>query len=372
MSELADRLAADTLALVEIDSESRGEAAILRSIRARLTDAPGLTVTGDDDAVVTALPARRSGIPLVLLAGHVDTVPVGGAAFPATRDGDVVRGRGAADMKGSLAVMLAMASDGAGSDELDVGYVFFGREEVPITESALLPALERRAALHDAALAIVMEPTSNQLEVGCNGNLNARVSVRGRAAHSARPWLGHNAIHTAIDALSLVADMPARDVEIDGLVFREVISITRIAGGVADNVVPDRAEAHVNMRYAPSHTPDEAERRLRELLGRADVEITVVGNAPPGRVCLENPIVTRLREAGDLTVAPKQGWTPVAEFGMAGVDAVNLGPGDPRYAHSDDEQVSGTALARTYAIVSAFLAGRKAEVGPSLTIDAGG
>ena len=372
MSELAQRLAAETLALVDVASVSRDERAILGVIRERLAAVSGLEVVDDAEAVVAAMPERRPGLPLVLLAGHVDTVPLGGASFPGSLEDGVVRGRGAADMKGSIAVMLALAEDDAAADRLDIGYLLFGREEVPISESALLPALERDRGLRDAALAIVMEPTANALEVGCNGNLNAVVAVGGRAAHSARPWLGDNAIHGAIDVLSRVADMPARDVDVDGLVFREVISVTRITGGVADNVVPDRVEAHINMRYAPSRTPSEAERRLRELLERDGVEVTVVGNAPPGPVCLDNPLVDRLREAGDLHVSPKQGWTPVAEFGMAGVDAVNLGPGDPRYAHSDDEQVSGAALARTYAIVSAFLAGRKAEVGPSLTIDASG
>ena len=371
MTEIAERLAADTLSLVDLASVSRDERAILELIRGRIDGAPGLRIV-EEDATIAALPERRAGVPLVLLAGHVDTVPVGGAEFPGRLDDDVLHGRGASDMKGSLAVMLALAVAGAPTAHLDVGYLFFGREEVPITESALLPALERVPALRESSLAIVMEPTANTLEVGCTGNLNARVSVRGRAAHSARPWLGDNAIHTAIEALSVVTDLPARDVEIDGLVFHEVISVTRIAGGVADNVVPDRAEAHINMRYAPSRAPAEAERRLEELLGRDRVRIEVVGNAPPGPICLGNPLVTRLREAGDLIVAPKQGWTPVAEFAMAGVDAVNLGPGDPRYAHSDDERVTGTALARTHAIVSAFLAGRKAEVGPSLTIDASG
>ena len=360
MTDLAARLAAETLALVDIASESRDEAAILDVIRDRLTAVSRLRVAFDEDAVLLALPERRDGIPLVLLAGHVDTVPLAGARRPGLLEGDIVQGRGAADMKGALAVMLQLAEDGAASDDIDLGYLFFGREEIPITESALLPAFDRCPELRETALAIVMEPTANHLEVGCNGNLNAVVTVRGRAAHSARPWLGANAIHAAIDALGPIADLPVRDVEIDGLTFREVISVTTIDGGVAGNIVPDRVRAHVNMRYAPSHTPAEAEARLRELLAHPRVEVEVLGNGPPGPVCLDNPLVTRLRRAGDLSVGPKQAWTPVAEFGMVGVDAVNLGPGDPRYAHTDDEQVSGTMLAGAHAIVSAFLAGVEA------------
>ena len=360
MTELGQWLAADTLALINIASESRDEAAILDAIRPRLRAAPMLSLADDADAVLAALPDRQAGVPLVLLAGHVDTVPAAGAARPGRRDGDVVTGRGAADMKGALAVMLALAEAGAGADDLDLGYLFFGREEIPITESALLPAFGRTPALRGAALAIVLEPTDNQLEVGCNGNLSALVTVQGRAAHSARPWLGDNAIHAAIEALAPLADLPTRDVEIDGLVFREVVSVTTINGGIAGNVVPDHVEAHVNFRYAPSHTPAEAEERLRELLGHHRVAMEVIGNGPPGPVCLDNPLVTRLRAAGSLAVRPKQAWTPVAEFGMVGVDAVNLGPGDPRYAHTDDEQVSAAGLERTHAIVSAFLAGQEA------------
>jgi succinyl-diaminopimelate desuccinylase len=156
-----------------------------------------------------------------------------------------------------------------------------------------------------------------------------------------------------------VADLPIRDVEIDGMVYREVASVTAIEGGVATNVVPDRASAHVNLRYAPTHTPVEAERRLRELLGHPSATVEIVGNAPPGLVPAGNPLVERLRIAGGLDVGPKQAWTPVAEFGLAGVDAVNFGPGDPQYAHRDDERVEVGALVRSYEVLRAFLAGRE-------------
>jgi len=354
MTDQAARLAADTLVLIQIASESRNEAAIVDAIRSRLGSAPGLNLVDDTDTVLVALPVRRLGVPLVLLAGHLDTVPMAGAG-PGVLDGDTVRGRGAADMKGGLAVMLALAEDGVRGG-VDVGYLFFGREEVPIAESALLPAFDRVPMLREAALAVILEPTGNTLEVGCTGNLQAVVRVRGRAAHSARPWHGDNAIHTAIEVLAPVADLPVRDVDVDGLMFRDVVSVTTITGGVANNVVPALVEAEVNMRYAPNQEPADAEKRLRDLLGDPRAEVEIVSDAPPGRVCLDNPLVPRLRAAGDLEIRPKQGWTPVAEFGMAGIDAVNLGPGDPRYAHSDDEQVDAAALARTYDIVSAFLA----------------
>jgi succinyl-diaminopimelate desuccinylase len=355
--DLAGRLASRTLELVDLPSESGDEAAILAALR-ELVPPEGFDLADDGDAALLFLPlARRPGAPLVLLAGHVDTVPAAGNVPGRLGDAAVI-GRGASDMKGALAVMLEIAAETEALDasDLDVGLLFVGREELPITESALLPLLERYPALREVALAIVMEPTANALEVGCMGNLNATVRATGSAAHTARPWLGENAVHTAIEALAPLVDLPTRDVEIDGLVFREVVSVTRIEGGGARNVIPDRAEAHVNMRYAPNHTPAEAELRLRELLGSHPVEVDIVGNAPPGPLTLTNPLVVRLRDAGELVVGPKQAWTPVAEFASAGVDAVNFGPGDPQYAHRDDERVEVAALVRSTEIVRAFLA----------------
>jgi succinyl-diaminopimelate desuccinylase len=355
MTDLAARLAADTLALIQIPSESRHEEMIVDAIRTRLAASPGLHVVDDGDTVLVALPDRTPNLPLIVLAGHVDTVP-SAAADPGSIDGGVVRGRGAADMKGGLAVMLALAEEGVRAAEADVGYLFFGREELPLTASALIPALERVTALRETALAVVLEPTDNTLEVGCNGNLQALVRVRGKAAHSARPWHGENAVHAAIRALEPIAALPVRDVDVDGLVFREVVSVTTIHGGVTNNVVPDLVEAQINLRYAPNREPADAASWLRELLDHPGTDVEIVSDAPPGRVCLDNPLVGRLRGSTGLELRPKQAWTPVAEFGMAGIDAVNLGPGDPRYAHSDDEQVSAAALTRTHEIVSAFLA----------------
>jgi succinyl-diaminopimelate desuccinylase len=198
------------------------------------------------------------------------------------------------------------------------------------------------------------------LEIGCLGNLNARVVARGTAAHSARPWLGDNAIHHAIEALASIADLPDRDVEIDGLTYREVINVTRIEGGVAANVLPDHVEATVNFRYAPSLSPAHAEARIRELLGHRAIDVEIISNARPGPVVVRNPLVERLMRAGGLEVRPKQAWTPVAEFAEGGIDAVNFGPGDPAFAHRDDERVAVGALERSFRTVAAFLAGEGA------------
>lgn len=358
MSDRAERLGDLVEALVAIPSESRHEAELLAWIGERLPEA--LSVERGD-AVLYARPERRPGAPLVVLAGHVDTVPVGGCA--SGRSDGAIHGRGAADMKAGLAVMLELAHlvATAPRGDLDVGFLFFGREELPFGESALMPLLDRTAELREAGLAVVLEPTANRLELGCLGNLTAVVTFTGEAAHTARPWLGRNAIHAAVEALGPLADLPPRDVPIEGLTYREVASVTRIAGGTAANVVPDRVQATVNLRYAPTHSREEAERRLRELLGHPSAGVDVVGNAPPGLVPSGNTLVERLRTAGDLDVAPKQAWTPVAEFGSAGVDAVNFGPGDPEYAHRDDEHVEVAALARALDVLSAFIDGRAAE-----------
>jgi succinyl-diaminopimelate desuccinylase len=361
VTSVAERLAERTEGLVRTPSDSRNEAAILASIREQLP--ASFEVVDDEDSVVLALPERRPGASLVLLAGHVDTVPLGGSA-PGRREDAIVHGRGAADMKGGLAVMLEIADTIASGDlrsDLDLGLLVFGREELPFVESALLPLFERRPEFRGASLAIVMEPTANELHLGCLGNLNARVTVKGESAHTARPWLGRNAIHAAIDALAPVAGTPPRDVQVDGLVCREVVSVTTIEGGVAANVVPDRVTARVNFRYAPTRTPEEAERRLRDLLGHPSVAMEIAGNAPPGRVPSGNPLVDRLRAAGDLAVGPKQAWTQVAEFSLAGVEAVNFGPGDPQYAHRDDERVEVAALVGSNDVLRAFLGGAPRE-----------
>lgn len=361
--DLGERLARRTLALVDVPSVSRDEEAVLTALRSQMPPAGFELVDAVDTTLFYVPEIRRPGAPFVVLAGHVDTVPPSGNV-PGGRVGDEIVGRGAADMKGALAVMVEVAlqlAEGDLSSDLDLGILFFGREELPITQSALLPLFERCPLARAPDLAVVMEPTANAIQVGCLGNLNARVVVHGMAAHSARPWLGDNAIHTAIRALASVADLPIRDVVIDGLTYREVVSVTTIRGGVAANVIPDMVEARVNYRYAPTRTPAEAEARLRELLGRHRVDLEVTGNAPPGPVTVRNPLVTRLGEAAGLPIEPKQAWTPVAEFASVGVDAVNLGPGDPQYAHRDDERVDVASLVRSEAVLRAFLTGAATE-----------
>jgi succinyl-diaminopimelate desuccinylase len=347
-TDVARRLAERTLALVNIASPSRGEEEAMRFVRDALTLPP---VWSDDDVLFATTP-RRDGRDLVVLAGHVDTVPAQGNLPGLLENGSVV-GLGASDMKGGLAVMLELADAATAGDLLyDLGFLFFTREELPAEQSPVPSFLAACAAIREAALVIVLEPTDNELHVGCLGNVNAQLTFRGTSAHSARPWSGENAIHKAAAALAPLATLEPLDVEVDGLVFREVVSVVAIEGGIADNVVPDRCLARLNYRYAPGRTPADAEARLREVAAGADVAI--LGNSPPAHVVVDRPLVQRLRAAGGFDVRPKQAWTPVAQFAEIGLDAVNLGPGATRYAHRADERVEVDALATTYEALRRF------------------
>jgi succinyl-diaminopimelate desuccinylase len=344
----AERLAERTLALVDIPSVSRAEAEAMAYVRTELPLAP---VWSSED-VLFATSRRTPGRPLVMLAGHVDTVPAQDNVPGRIENGSVI-GLGASDMKGGVAVMLELADWAAANEtELDLGFLFFTREELPAEESPVPEFLDACAEAKEAALVIVLEPTDNELHVGCVGNLSAGLTFRGTSAHSARPWTGENAIHKAAATLAPLAELEPLDVEVDGLVFREVVSVVAIEGGIADNVVPDRCLAGLNYRYAPGRTREQAEARLRQLAGDADVEI--LGNSPPAHVVVDTPLVARLREAGGLAVRPKQAWTPVAQFAEAGLDAVNLGPGATRYAHRADEQVDTAELVRTFETLRLF------------------
>jgi succinyl-diaminopimelate desuccinylase len=298
--------------------------------------------------------AKRSGRPLVLLAGHTDTVPAQGN-LPGRIDDGAVVGLGASDMKGGLAVMIELARWAAGVDlAYDLALLFFPREELGPAENPLPGVFEHAPLVDEARLVVCLEPTDNTLQLGCLGNLTARVVFEGRSAHSARPWLGVNAIGLALQGLRPVLEAEPLDVELEGLVFREVISVTQLQAGIASNVVPARAEAVVNFRYAPNRTPVDAEARVRELVGH---RLEVLSNSPAAHVARGSEVVEALRVAGAFEVQPKQAWTNVADFAARGLDAVNLGPGGTRYAHAVDEQVEIAELARTYDALQRFLLG---------------
>ncbi len=337
-----------TLALVDVPSESRDEHALYELVKASVP----LELAFDDGE--SLLFTRRQGKPLVLLAGHLDTVPAQGN-LPGRIENGAVIGLGASDMKGGLAVMIELGNwaQNAGL-AYDLGLLFFPREELGPAENPLPALFERTPVVDEAALVICLEPTDNTLQLGCLGNLNARLVFEGRSAHSARPWLGENAIAKAVRGLAPLLELTPRDVELEGMRFREVISVTELHAGIASNVIPARAEATLNFRYAPDRTPAEAEARLRELVGH---DLQILSNSPAAHVARSSALVERLRVAGGFEVQPKQAWTNVADFAARGLDAVNLGPGGTRYAHAVDERVEIAELDRCYAALRRFLAG---------------
>ena len=346
MATIAERLAARTLELVDIPSESRNEAAIAAHVAGLVPTSFEPEYHGEDAAVFVR--PRRPGRELVVLAGHYDTVPAQGNLPGRVEDGAVV-GLGASDMKGGLAVLLELARElherGAEPD-VDLALLLFGREEL----------FDHSPTVREAALAILLEPTDGAIHAGCLGNLNVRLVFRGVSGHSARPWAAENAIEAALEGLRTLAHVEPRPVDVAGLTFTEVVSVTQIHGGIADNVIPDLVTAHVNFRYAPDRSPESAEAHLLGLLPRG-VEVVAAGHSPAGRVVADSALVRRLRAAGDLGLEPKQAWTNVADFTSRGIDAVNFGPGATRWAHARDERVEIAALEHAFASLWRFLTG---------------
>ncbi len=354
---MSEGLANTLLHLVNIESVSRHEQQITAWMLGEARRL-GMRVYGHASDWLVFGPERQRD-ELVVLAGHSDTVPVQGN-LPGRMAGDIVYGLGASDMKASLAVMLELARCLAGGSSRlthDVAFLVFGHEELALSESVLPHVFAACPMVKQAALIVMMEPTANQLHAGCLGNVIAQLRFEGVAAHSARPWLGRNAIHEAVHGLQTIAGMRVEEVVLDGLTFREVASVTTIQGGVANNVIPDLVTCGINYRYAPDRTPEQAEARLRELIG-ADARLTIVSNAPGAPVAMANPLLARLREVGGMEVQPKQAWTPVAEFARVGLDAVNYGPGDPAFAHRCDEQVEVAAMVESLEVLKRWLAAK--------------
>ncbi|HEY3920928.1 MAG TPA: succinyl-diaminopimelate desuccinylase [Gaiellaceae bacterium] len=340
-------LAERTLALVDLPSPSHGEGLVYDYVKSSVQ----LPLVHDDGE--TLLYAKRDGKPLVLLAGHTDTVPPQDN-IPGRIENGAVHGLGATDMKGGLAVMVELACWARDADlDYDLALLFFPREEVGPEHNPLPSLFDATPVVDEATLVVCLEPTDNTLQLGCLGNLVARVVFEGKAAHSARPWLGVNAIGLALEGLRPVLESEPLDVDVQGLVFREVMSVTGINGGIATNVIPPRCEATINFRYAPGRSMVDAEARIRELVGR---DLEIVHHAPAAHVARNSAALEKLRAAGGFELQPKQAWTNVADFAARGLDAVNLGPGATRYAHAADEQVAIAELARTFEALQRFLA----------------
>jgi succinyl-diaminopimelate desuccinylase len=350
----ADDLLGLTEALVATPSVSLQEALLASSVLARLERrAPHLELTRVRSNGIARTDGGRDR--RVVLAGHLDTVPAKGNEQP-RRDGDVLWGLGTADMKGGLAVMLRLAEELVAPAEHDVTLVFYAAEEVADEHNGLRELFADRPELVAGDLAICLEPTDGWIEAGCQATVHLRAVVRGAAAHTARPWMGRNAVHGLAPILSRLAAYEAPIVEVDGLPYQESLQVVGIEGGQARNVVPDAASILVNRRAAPSRSLDDVIAETREILADAD-EVVVEGASPAAPPNLGHPLIAQLVGELGVQVRPKLGWTDVARFSEHGIPAINYGPGDAELAHTAEERVTGASLVRCHAALHRLLFG---------------
>jgi succinyl-diaminopimelate desuccinylase len=349
-------LLARTAALVDIASPSREEAVLVDVLEAELRSVPGLLVDRVGDNLVARTQLGRAQ--RIVFAGHTDTVPATADNAAARIEGDRLLGVGSSDMKGGLAIMLELART-LEDPAVDCTFVFYAREEVGSAESGLGELFELRPELLVGDVAILGEPTDGVIEAGCQGTLRVRVTLHGARAHTARAWMGRNAVHRLGAVLDVLAAYEPRRPVIDGCEFHEGLQAVEVSGGVAGNVVPDAASVVINHRFAPDRSPAEAEAHVRALLAPAleegdTVELTECsGGAPPG---LTHPLLASLVERSGGQVLAKLGWTDVARFASHGVPAVNFGPGDNTVAHTAGEYLDRAPLEHTWSILRSLVA----------------
>ena len=335
----------------QLEAWARPRAAAVR----RVKDSLVIRLDGPD-AAAGAGPDRR---PLVALCGHLDTVPVhqADAGRPPRREGGRIVAPGSSDMKGGLAVMVELAERlPRAARSCDLVLVAYAREEGPYLENELGDALREADELRAVDLALCLEPTDNLLQLGCVGSIHGTFTFEGRSAHSARPWQGQNAVHRAGPLLAELDALSPREATSGGLVFREVMSVTRIEGGRARNVVPDRCSLNVNFRFAPDKSLDDAAGELRALGERFGARVELTDLSPACPAFADHPLVRRLLERTGIGAEPKQAWTDVARLAAHGIAAANLGPGATSQAHQQGEWVEIAALERGYQILAQFLA----------------
>ena len=346
-------LAADgtalTMALVDTPSVSGTEGPIADLVETALRDLVHLDVQRDGDAVVARTSLGRDR--RVLLGGHLDTVPIADNV-PSRRDGDRLYGCGTCDMKSSLAVMLRLAAE-LTQPRHDLTYVFYDNEEVEAERNGLRRLAEHHRDWLDADLAILMEPTGGRVEAGCQGTLRADITLRGRRAHSARAWLGENAIHGAAPVLATLSAYEPRRIVIDGCEYREGLAAVSIGGGVAGNVIPDECRVTMNFRFAPDRSEEDAATHVREVFAAYDVDI--VDSAPGALPGLDRDISQEFIAAVGSAPLAKFGWTDVSRFAALGIAALNYGPGDPNLAHTRDEYVDLPQIDACEQVLRAFL-----------------
>lgn len=337
-----------TAALVDVASVSHDEREIADLLEADLRQHSHLSVDriGDNLVARTRLGRRRR----LVLGGHTDTVPPNGNA-EARVEGDRMYGVGTTDMKGGVAVMLELART-VTAPCVDVTYVFYAREEVDLVHNGLREVEASRPELLEGDVALLGEPTLGAVEAGCQGTMRFEVTLAGARAHTARPWMGRNAVHRLGEVLDVVRRFEGRRPVVEGCEYRESLQAVHVEGGVAGNVVPDRAMLRVNYRFAPDRDPGDAEAFVRDLMApvlTADDMLEVVDCSPAARPGLDDPLLATLIDRNGLEVRAKLGWTDVAFFAQRGVPASNFGPGDPTVAHTADEYLERASLLETHA-----------------------
>lgn len=346
-----------TAALVDIPSVSHDEERIADEVEAALRALKGFEVLRVGNNV---LARTDRGLPQrVMLAGHLDTVPIADNV-PSRREGGVLHGCGTVDMKSGDAVFLHLAATMA-EPAYDLTLIFYECEEISAEFNGLGRIERELPAWLEADVAILGEPSGGLIEAGCQGTLRARITAGGVRAHSARSWLGDNAIHKLGPVLTALQGYAPRTVDIDGCEYREGLSAVRIEGGVAGNVVPDEAFVDVNFRFAPDRSVDEARAHVREVLAGpiadGDLAFEITDSAPGALPGLGAPAAAKLVAAAGGRFRAKYGWTDVSRFAALGIPAVNFGPGDPNYAHKRDEHVETAQITEVAAVLRAFLAG---------------
>jgi succinyl-diaminopimelate desuccinylase len=322
---------------------------LAEAIELVLREVPHLTVDRDGDAVVARTDLGRGE--RVVVAGHIDTVPLGGNLPCRVVDGRI-HGCGTTDMKSGVAVQLRLAAHLAEPNR-DVTYVFYDHEEVEADKNGLGRIVRNHPDWLTGDFAVLMEPTNATVEGGCQGTLRADVVLRGHRAHSARSWMGSNAIHAAGEVLQRLAAYEAADVEIDGLAYREGLNAVGISGGVAGNVIPDECRVTVNYRFAPDKSEQQAADVVRRVLSGFEVEIS--DSAPGAMPGLSHPAAAAFVAMVGRPPLPKFGWTDVARFSAVGVPAVNYGPGDPSVAHQREEYCDIAPIHECEATMRAWL-----------------
>jgi succinyl-diaminopimelate desuccinylase len=340
-----------TAALVDMPSPSGGETRLADEVETQLRAHPHLSVDRDGDAVMAR--TSRGASERVIIAGHLDTVPIADN-LPSRREGDRLYGCGTSDMKAGVAVMLRLAAT-VTEPRTDVTWLFYDNEETDAAHNGLGRVLRNEPGWLKGDLAVLMEPTANRVEAGCQGTLRVLVVSTGKRAHSARSWLGNNAIHAAGEVLNRLAAYEPRQVTIDGCEYREGLNAVRIEGGVSGNVVPDRCTIAVNHRFAPDRTEEEALAHVQELL--APFECVLTDSAPAAPPRLREPAAAHFLEAMGGSPHAKLGWTDVARFAALGIPAVNFGPGDPNLAHSREEYVEVPLIAECERMLRGYLTG---------------